>query len=87
MELIYDKLDPDVAKWLKEHAPAPKHGQNYHQWLSGQFGLRMLVEHIWMIIGMARTCDSMIELRDRANALDGKHPVQLRLYLPMPNVE
>lgn len=36
MELIYKKLDPDVAKWLKEHAPAPKYGQNYHQWLSGQ---------------------------------------------------
>ena len=36
MELIYEKLDADVAKWLKEHAPAPKHGQNYHQWLSGR---------------------------------------------------
>jgi hypothetical protein len=55
MELIYETLDVDVAKWLKEHAPAPRHGQNYHQWLSGQYGLKNLVEHIWMIIGMART--------------------------------
>lgn len=83
-ELIYEKLDSDVAKWLKEHAPAPRHGQNYHQWLSAQFGLKKLVEHIWMIIGMARTCDSMVELRDKANAMDGKHPVQLRMYLPQP---
>lgn len=26
MELIYENLDSDVAKWLKEHAPAPRHG-------------------------------------------------------------
>ena len=37
-----------------------------------------------MIIGMARTCETMTELRDKANALDGKSPVQLRLYLPKP---
>jgi P63C domain len=55
MELIYEKLDSDGAKWLKEHAPAPRRGQNYHQWLSGQYGLKKLVERIWMIIGMART--------------------------------
>lgn len=85
MELIYEKLDPDVAKWLKEHAPAPKYGQNYHQWLSGQYGLKKLVEHIWMIIGMARTCENMTELRDKVNALGGKYPVQLRMYLPPPS--
>lgn len=82
MELIYDKLDADVAKWLRENAPAPKKGQNYHQWLSSQYGLRKLVEHIWMIIGMARACENMTELRDKVNALYGKQPVQLRLYLP-----
>lgn len=87
LELIYDKIDPDVSKWLKEHAPAPKHGQNYHQWLSGQYGLKKLVEHIWMIIGMARTCETMTELRDRVNALYGREPVQMRLYLPRKGVE
>ncbi len=40
MELVYEYLDKDVAKWLKENVPAPKHGQNYHQWLSGQYGLK-----------------------------------------------
>lgn len=87
MELIYEKLDPDVAKWLKEHAPTPKYGQNYHQWLSGQFGLKKLVEHIWMIIGMARTCETMVELRDKVNAIHGKQPIQLRMYLPPPATE
>jgi P63C domain len=81
-ELIYEQLDKDVTKWLKEHAPTPKHGQNYHQWLSGQFGLKRLVEVIWMVIGMAKSCENMTELRDRIAALKGKTPVQLRLYLP-----
>src|SRR3984893_4215127 len=84
LELVYEYLDPDVAQWLKENAPAPRHGQNYHQWLSAQYGLKKLVEHMWMLIGVARTCETMMELRDRMAALNGKHPVQLRLYLPMP---
>ena len=84
MELVYEYLDSDVAQWLKEHAPAPRHGQNYHQWLSAQYGLKKLVEHIWMLIGVARTCETMIELRDRMAQLNGKSPVQLRLYLPPP---
>jgi hypothetical protein len=31
MELIYEKIDSDVAKWLRKNAPAPKHGRNYYQ--------------------------------------------------------
>lgn len=84
MELIYEPLDVDVAQWLKENAPTPRHGQNYHQWLSGQYGLRKLVEHIWMVVGIARTCNSITELRDRMAALRGKVPVQMRFYLPVP---
>jgi hypothetical protein len=86
MELIYEHLDSDIAEWLRKNAPAPRHGQNYHQWLSGQYGLRKLVEHIWMVIGVAKTCENMLELRDRMAALDGKIPVQLRLYFPPPTV-
>jgi hypothetical protein len=82
MELIYEALDPDVARWLKEHNPTPTHGKNYHQWLSSQFGLKKLVERIWTVIGMARACNSLLELRDRNAALSGKVPVQMRFYLP-----
>lgn len=84
MELVYEYLDSDVAQWLKEHAPAPRHGQNYHQWLSGQYGLKKLIEHIWMLIGIAKTCASVTELRDKMAELQGKMPVQFRLYLPPP---
>jgi hypothetical protein len=44
LELVYEYLDADVSEWLKENAPAPRHGQNYHQWLSAQYGLKKLVE-------------------------------------------
>lgn len=81
MELVYEYLDKDVAKWLKDNAPAPRHGQNYHQWLSGQYGLKKLVEHIWLLVGVARTCSDMIELRQKMAELNGRSMVQL--LLPM----
>jgi P63C domain len=84
MELIYGYLDADVAKWLKEHAPKPRHGQNYHQWLSGQYGLKRLMEHIWMVIGMGAACQDMPELRARMAERYGRHPVQMTFYLPPP---
>ena len=68
-------------------APPPKYGQNYHQWLSGQYGLKKLVEHIWMLIGVSKTCNNMTELRDRMAELNGKIPFQLRLYLPKKELE
>lgn len=82
MELVYGYLDKDVADWLKNHAPEPKHGQNYHQWLSGQYGLRKLTEHIWMLIGLASACQDMQELRSRMAEKFGREGVQFTLYLP-----
>ena len=87
MELVYEYLDKDVADWLKKNVPNPRHGQNYHQWLSGQYGLKKLVEHIWMLVGIAKTCDSIRELRDKMAELNGKTPIQLRMYLPRPEAE
>jgi hypothetical protein len=40
-----------------------------------------------MPIGVARTCETMTELRDRMAALNGKQPIQLRLYLPRPGID
>lgn len=85
MELVYDYLDADVARWLKENAPAPRHGQNYHQWLSGQYGLKKLVEHIWKLIGIAKTCQNMSDLKAKMGQLHGRQPVQYRFYLPYPD--
>jgi len=84
MELVYGYLDPDVAQWLKDNAPKPQHGQNYHQWLSSQYGLKKLTEHLWMLIGMAAACQSMPELRQRMAERFGKHQVQFTLFMDAP---
>jgi hypothetical protein len=83
-ELVYESLDPDVARWLKENNPTPTHGRNYHQWLSSQFGLKKLVERIWTVIGMSRACTTLMELRDKNAAMNGKVPFQMRFYMPPP---
>lgn len=82
MELIYEYLDPDVAQWLKENAPKPKGRQNYHQWLSSQYGLQKLIQHIWQVVGMAKTCQTMPELKQRMAETFGDTPVQLTLTIP-----
>lgn len=84
MELVYGYLDPDVAAWLKENAPKPQHGQNYHQWLSSQFGLKKLTEHLWMLIGMAAACQSMPELRQKMAERFGRHQVQFTMFVDPP---
>ncbi|HEY4034561.1 MAG TPA: P63C domain-containing protein, partial [Ktedonobacteraceae bacterium] len=84
MELIYEYLDHDVAEWLRKNNLAPKKGQNHHQWLSAQYGLRRLLEHIWMVIGLAKACNSMRELQTRMAELYGRQPIQYTLFLPPP---
>jgi hypothetical protein len=84
-ELIYQYLDSDVFDWLKTNAPAPRHGQNYHQWLSSQYGLKKLVEHIWLVVGMASACKNMTELKYRMAERFGKQPFQYLLFLDPPS--
>jgi P63C domain len=83
-ELVYNFLDPDVADWLRSNAPPPRHGQNYHQWLSSNYGLKRLIEHIWMLIGMASACKTMDELRYRVAEKFGKQDFQFRMFIDPP---
>ena len=82
MELIYHAIDPDIARYLKENKPKPYHGQNYHQWLTEDIGLRALIPHIYEIIGVAKTCQDMRELKEKVAQHYGREPVQLTMYLP-----
>jgi P63C domain len=84
MELVYEYLDPDVAQWLRENAPKPRHGQNYHQWLTAQYGLRKLIEHLWKLIGIASTCQDIGELKYKMAQMYGKAPLQYALALQAP---
>lgn len=85
MELVYDYLDKDVADWLRENAPKPRRGENYHQWLSSQYGLKRLTEHLWMVIGMAAACHSIPELRQKMAERFGRQQVQFTLFVDAPS--
>lgn len=85
-ELIYEAMDPDIAKYLKENKPKPFHGQNYPSWLTEDVGLKALIPHIYKIIGMGENCATIRELRDRVAERYGRKLVQLTLSLPQkPN--
>jgi len=86
-ELVYEYLDKDVFEWLKENAPPPRHGQNYHQWLTSNYGLRKLIEHIWMLVGMAAACQTMEALRYRMAERFGKQPFQMMLFIDPPGTD
>jgi len=79
-ELIYDTLDKDVAKYLKENKPAP--GVKWHQQLTENYGARHLVSRCFEIIGMAKTCRTMNELREKVAEHYGRPFAQLPLYIP-----
>lgn len=81
MELVYQYLDPDVAEWLKENAPTPRGRQNYHQWLSSQYGLKKLVELIWRLVGVASTCRDMPTLKRKWAEVNGKTAIQYTLWV------
>jgi hypothetical protein len=50
--------------------------------LSSQYGLKKLVEHIWMLVGMSRACHSMRELREKMAEQYGRRPVQFTFFIP-----
>lgn len=80
IELIYQTLDPDVAKFLKENKPAA--GVRWHRQLTENHGVRQLVSRCYEVVGMAKDCKSMRELRDKVALHYGKRPVQITMYLP-----
>jgi P63C domain len=80
-ELVYGYLDENVYRWLKENAPRPAEtGIAYHRWLSEQYGLKRLIEHIYKVIGVAQTCRTMPALRAKMAEIYGTSPAQALLF-------
>lgn len=79
IELIYDTLDPDVAEYLKNNRPPAD--ARWHQQLTENFGVRKLVSRCYEIIGMAKTCRDIRELRARVAEHYGKKLIQLTMYM------
>lgn len=85
IELIYDTLDPDVAAYLKANKPEP--GIRWHSQLTENLGVRQLVSRCYEVVGMAKDCHDMRELRDKVAQHYGKQTVQFTLYLPKPKAK
>jgi hypothetical protein len=82
IELIYDTLDPDVAEYLKNNKPPP--GVKWHRQLTENIGVRALVSRCYEVIGMAKTCSNMRDLRQKVAEHYGREVVQFSLSLPAP---
>jgi hypothetical protein len=78
----YDTLDPDVAEYLKNNKPPP--GVRWHRQLTENIGVRALVSRCYEVIGMAKECRDMRELRDKVACHYGRQVVQFSLSLPNP---
>ena len=77
IELIYDTLDPDVAKYLRENKPPA--GVHWHRQMTEHKGVHALVSRCYEIIGMAKSCNSIHELREKVDFHYKGGNMQLRL--------
>lgn len=81
-EFVYQAMDKDIANYLKENKPPKYTGQRYHQWLDADRGVRALTEHLWQVIGLAKTCSNVDELRYEVQKNFKGDIFQQRLFSP-----
>jgi hypothetical protein len=73
---IYEYLDPDVAEWLKDNHPSPSSkGEYWHSALTKTYGVRKLLEHIYKVIGVSKTCKTLAEFDYQMELIFGKSPI------------
>ena len=75
MAFVYDAIDKDVGKKLREKNPDPRHGRNHHQWLK-EFGKEKLIGQIQSVITIMKLCDNMADFRKKFDRVFSKSPVQ-----------
>lgn len=77
--VIYEALDADVAKHIRETKPPSTSGHRLHQWLTEDFGAVMLRQHIGAIVAIARTCTTWREFVNRVEIAYRPGPAQFAL--------
>jgi hypothetical protein len=78
MRFVYDSIDPDVGKHLREINPDPHYRKNHHQWLR-EFGKDKLHRQLGGVIAIMKTCNDMDEFRRRFAKVFEPNP-QLELF-------
>jgi hypothetical protein len=76
MYFVYDAIDEDVGKALREQNPNPHFLQNHHQWLK-KFGREKVHDQIVQVVTIMRLCNSMPEFRHKFARVFARGPLQL----------
>lgn len=66
-EFVYECIDKDLAEELRSRKPKMPSDAKFHQWLNEDRGVKALIQHIWQIVGIAKTCSNINELRVLVN--------------------
>ena len=77
IELVYDTLDEDAAKYLRENKPQA--GANDYKQTAESAGVRQLISRCYEVMGMAKTCDTVHDLKRKIVQHYRKEPFQLSL--------
>lgn len=75
MLFVYDAIDKDVGKALRERNPNPHFLQNHHQWLQ-KYGREKVTIQIEKVITIMKLCDNMEQFKRKFSRVFGKE-VQL----------
>jgi P63C domain len=75
MAFVYDSIDADVGKVLREKNPNPHFMQNHHQWLK-DFGRQKVNDHLQRVIAIMKLCDNMVDFKKKFARVFKKSPLQ-----------
>lgn len=75
MAFVYDAIDGDVGKKLREINPDPHFKQNHHQWLR-EFGRHNVHDHLQRVIAVMKLCDGMDDFKKKFARVFQKTPYQ-----------
>lgn len=80
MAFVYDAVDGDVGKELREINPNPRYRRNHHQWLK-EFGREKVNNQIQQVIAIMKLCDDMSDFRSKFDRVFKKMSSQQQLEL------
>ncbi len=75
MAFVYDAIDEDIGKKLREINPDPHFKQNHHQWLR-EFGRHIVHDHLQRVITVMKLCDGMEDFKKKFARVFQKSPYQ-----------
>lgn len=78
MMFVYDAIDKDVGRRLREKNPNPRHRKNHHQWLK-KFGREKVHDQIQKVVTIMKLCNDMDDFRTKFARVFQKAPAASQL--------